>query len=106
MSQSKVFGPALRPAWVPLFVQFDRYEAHAKYCTACQGALRNAHTVKQLAPLIALTAVAVSMSSVWMGLCEVAVYGVLNWAADRVIQGVLGPVPGVDSVSAAHLSPT
>ena len=100
-SLSPVFGPCLHPPKISRSEQYDRYEAHTKHCTYCQGVLRNALRLKRAAPLTALLGLALGRSPV-AKLLAVVTYYWIDSVADKLLRAVNGPVRG-EKVSAAQL---
>ena len=104
MIKSPVFGEPRGPmTWMTKAEQFDRYEAHAKNCMACKGALSKAQTVKKFAPFVALFLAAIAPNKLLRVLSVLLGLGA-NEVAERIMKGIMGPGRG-QVTSAAQMPP-
>ena len=86
---------------ISLAAKLDRWENHARHCSACQGALRNAQLVQRVNPFVALSVIALAKLPA-VRLAAVAVAAVVEFVCRWVVRGVLGPGRGA-VVSAARI---
>ena len=101
MYESPLFGePKGEIPWMTKAEQFDRYDAHAKTCMACKGALTNARTVKKVSPFVALFLAAIAPNKI-LRILSIALGFFANEVAEKIIKGISGPSIG-DITSAAQ----
>jgi len=100
LKSSVLFGPSSNLGWIPPSQQVDRYEAHAKNCVSCSGALKNARLIDKFAVIIAFLPFVLSQS-LPARLAGIALFGIIKICAGKVIRAILGPERG-EATSAAQ----
>lgn len=102
--QSPLFGqPKVAVPWISNKSQLDRYEAHAKHCTSCQGALKNSFSIQKYAPYLAIFLAVIAPNRILKILGVIATF-LVNEVAGRVIGAVMGYKKGEFS-SASQFAP-
>jgi hypothetical protein len=85
MIGSPLFGqPKVAIPWMNRDSQLDRYEAHAKHCTSCQGALKNSYSVQKYTPFLAVFLAAIAPNRILKVLGVIAAF-LINEVAGRII---------------------
>ena len=88
--QSPLFGqPKVALPWMNKDLQLDRYEAHVKHCTSCQGALKKSYSVKKYVPFLAVILAAIAPNRILKILGMIAAF-LVNEVADRIIGAIMG----------------
>ena len=101
MMTSPIFGePSVAIPWMTKEQQVDRYEAHAKQCSSCNGALKKASFAKKYAPFLGIFLASIAPNTILKTLGIIIALGVYE-LAEKVRRNILGPVRGA-IISAAQ----
>lgn len=94
MLTSPIFGePSVAIPWMSKEQQVDRYEAHAKQCTSCNGAEKKASFAKKYAPFLGIFLASIAPNAILKTL-GIVVALVVHEVAERVRRSILGPARG------------
>lgn len=94
MVDSPIFGePLTAIPWLSKEQQLDRYEAHAKHCTSCNGALKRATFVKKYSPFVAILLSAIAPTAI-LKIFAVTASLIIYEVAERIRRSILGPERG------------